>query len=87
LISMYDPSGDPVRREIWLVKNPIEHRSLLVLSGKHGVFLPIPNDRRSLDELANNLGTNSDREVRYAFVGDMFPWPAKPEHLLDPPTA
>jgi hypothetical protein len=36
---MYVPDGDPDRREIWIVKKPVERQSLLVMSGRHGVFL------------------------------------------------
>jgi HNH endonuclease len=83
-LSMYDPNGNPGRRELWVVKEPAEHRSLLVISGRHGVFLPLPNDPRSLEELARSLGARADGPVSYAFTGDMFPWPSRPEHLLDP---
>jgi len=83
LLSMYDPKGDPDRHELWAIKQPTEQRSLLVISGRHGVFLPVPNDPRSLEELARSLG-RADEPVRYAFTGDMFPWPSRPEHLLDP---
>jgi HNH endonuclease len=84
LLSMYDPNGDPGRHEIWAIKQPTEHRSLLVIYGQQGVFLPIPNDPRSLDELARSLGAHTGELVRYAFTGDIFPWPSRPEHLLDP---
>jgi HNH endonuclease len=84
LLSMYDPNGDPGRHEIWAIKQPTEHRSLLVISGQQGVFLPVPNDPRSLEELARSLGARANEPVHYAFIGDMFPWPSRPEHLLDP---
>ena len=82
---MYNPDGDPDRREIWIIKRPAEHQSLLVVAGRHGVFLPLPNDPRSLDELARSLGTSEEGPISYSFTGDMFPWPSKPEYLLDPP--
>lgn len=84
LLSVYDPNGDTGRHEIWAIKQPTEHRSLLVISGQQGVFLPVPNDPRSLEELARSLGARADEPVHYAFTGDMFPWPSRPEHLLDP---
>lgn len=84
LLSMYNPNGDPGRHELWVVKQPIEHKSLLVISGRHGVFLPLPDDPRSLDDLARSLGARTDEPVHYTFVGDMFPWPKKPEYILDP---
>lgn len=51
LLSMYDPNGDPGRHEIWTIKQPTEHRSLLVIAGQQGMFLPIPNDPRTLRNL------------------------------------
>jgi len=84
-LSMYIPDGDPGRREIWVVKEPAERRSLLVLSGRHGVFLPLPDDNRTLSQLADSIGTHTAGPVRHVFTGDMIPWPPGPEHLLDPP--
>ncbi len=84
LLSMYDPNGDPDRRELWAIRRPIEHRSLLIIWGRHGVFLPVPNDPRSLEELARSLGARASEPVSYSFTGDMFPWPSRPEHMLDP---
>ncbi len=84
-LSMYAPDGDPGRREIWVVKEPTEYRSLLVVAGQHSVFLPLPDDPRSLAELAGSLGAPAEGPVTYAFTGTVFPWPSEPEHLLDPP--
>src|SRR5262249_14702019 len=83
-LSMYIPDG-PDRREIWVVKKPAERQSLLVLSGRHGVFLPLPGDNRTLSQLADSIGAHTAGPVRHAFTGDMIPWPLGPEHLLDPP--
>jgi hypothetical protein len=84
-LSMYAPDGDPSRREIWVIKEPSEYQSLLVVAGQHSVFLPLPNDSRSLAELASSLGAPAEGPVTYAFTGTVFPWPSRPEHLLDPP--
>jgi hypothetical protein len=83
-LSVYIPDGDPDRREIWVVKKPAERQSLLVISGQHGVFLPLPNDHRSLAELADSIGGNTPGPVMHDFTGDMIQWPPGPEHLLDP---
>jgi hypothetical protein len=83
LLSMYDPNGDPARHEIWAIKQPTEHRSLLVISGQQGVFLPLANDPRSLEDLARSLGARTDEPVHYTFTGDMFDWASRPEHLID----
>ncbi|HEX6353601.1 HNH endonuclease, partial [Actinophytocola sp.] len=42
LLSMYDPKGDPNRKQVWLVKEPVGQRSLLVAWGRQIVFLPAP---------------------------------------------
>lgn len=84
-LSMYVPEWDHDRREIWVVKKPIQRQSLLVRSGRHGVFLPLPNDRRSIAELADSIEGHAEGPVRYDVTGDMIPWPSGPEHLLDPP--
>jgi hypothetical protein len=84
-LSTYVPDGDPDRREIWVIKKPAERRSLLVMCGQHGVFLPLPNDPRNLTELAESVaGPDMSGPVRRDYVGDMIPWPSRPEHLLDP---
>jgi hypothetical protein len=83
-LSMYIPDGDPRRREIWVVKKPAEHQCLLVLCGRHGVFLPLPNDHRNLSQLADSIGGHAQGPVRHAITGDMIPWPSGPVHLLDP---
>jgi HNH endonuclease len=84
-LSMYIPDGDPDRREIWIVKKPAERQSLFVLSGRHGVSLPLPGDSRTLAQLADSIGADTAGPVRHSFTGDMIPWPCGPEHLLDPP--
>jgi HNH endonuclease len=86
-LSMYNPQADPDRHELWIIKQPAEHQSLLAVWGQHGVFLPLPNDTRSVEELARSLGADGDQPVHYAFTGDMLPWPSGPEHLLDPSPA
>lgn len=84
LLSMYIPDIDIGRHEVWVVKTPAEHQSLLVIWGGHGVFLPLPNDPRSLEELARSLGVRTDGPVSYSITGTILPWPSRPRHLLDP---
>jgi hypothetical protein len=60
-LSMYIPGGDPDRRDIWVVKEPAGRRSLLVLSGRHGVFLPFAGDPRTLSQLADSIGAQPRR--------------------------
>jgi hypothetical protein len=84
LLYMYDAGRAPGRHEVWVVRAPAEHRSLLVVWGGHGVFLPLPKDPRSLEELARSLGVRADGPVHYSITGTMIPWPSRPQYLLDP---
>jgi hypothetical protein len=83
-LSMYIPEGDADRREIWIVKRPAEYQSVLVVWGRHGIFLPLPNDPRDLESFARELGAPAGQPVTFSFTGDSFAWPSGPEHLLDP---
>jgi len=84
LLGMDIPDISSGRHEVWVVKAPAEHQSLLVIWGGHGVFLPLPNDPRTLEELARSLGARTDGPVHFSISGTMFSWPSRPEHLLDP---
>jgi hypothetical protein len=77
-LSMYAPDGDLGRREIWVIKEPAEYQSLLVVAGQHGVFLPLPDDPRSLAELAGSLNIPAEGPATYAFTGAVSPWPSTP---------
>lgn len=66
-----------------MIKQPDEHQGLLVVWGQQGMFLPLPNDQRSLNELSRDLGARTDEKVHYSFTGDMLAWPTRPLHLLD----
>lgn len=83
-LSTYIPEGNADRREIWIIKQPAEHRSILVVWGRHGVFLPLPNDPRDLESFAHGLGASTGQPVTFSLTGDSFAWPSRPEHLLDP---
>ncbi len=83
-LSMCIPDSEADRRELWLVREPARLQSLLVMAGQHGVFLPLPNDHRTLSELASSVGPGTDGPVKLAVTGGVFPWPAGPTHLLDP---
>jgi hypothetical protein len=83
LLSSYNPAGDPERHELWVIKKPTKHRSVLVIYGRQAVFLPLWSDPRTLDELAQDIGSKEDGPVHYAFTGDMFHWPSEAMYLLD----
>lgn len=48
---------------------------------------PVLNDPRSLRELARSLGARTASQFATPFKGDMYPWPSRPAHLLDPAPA
>ncbi|MEV0758119.1 HNH endonuclease [Streptosporangium sp. NPDC050280] len=83
IVSATDPSWEGLR-ELWLIQHPSEHRSLLVIADGHGVFLPLPGDRRTLEELAQGLDIQPGQTRGYKY--DYLPiiWPTGPLHLLDP---
>lgn len=83
-LTVDDPDGEDERRVIWLIEEPVEHRSVLVLFGQHGVFLPVPDDARTLAQVADALAVDQPGGVSYSFTGKKFAWPAGPQHLLDP---
>jgi hypothetical protein len=66
-LSLYAPDGDPGRLEIWVIREPAEYQSLLVVAGRHSVFLPLPDDSRSIAELASGLGAPAEGPFTCAF--------------------
>lgn len=83
-LNMHIPDADQSRKEVWVIKKPIEHHSLLFIWGSQRIFLPAPNDTTSLEELSQRLNTRSAGPVHYSFSGDILSWPSRPEHVLDP---
>jgi hypothetical protein len=64
LLSMYDPNGDPGRHEAWAIKQPTEHRSLLVISGQQGVFcLSLMTRGASKNSLAASVLAQTSRSA------------------------
>lgn len=89
ILSMTDPDAGPTRRELWVIKEPFEKRSLVVACGAHLVFLPVLRDSRTLNEQSQALVGDHDTSQRasFSFVGDRYRWPTKPYYSLDPTPA
>jgi hypothetical protein len=85
VLSVYDPNGDIKRRELWIAGQADGCQVLLVIIGQNIIFLPSWDDSRTLGELADSLGSESEGPIRPEFFGRMLPWPSRPLHLLDPP--
>lgn len=84
-LSLYEPTADPLRREVLIVEEPDEQRSVVISIGRRLIFLPAIDGPRSLDELADALGSHhTARRLQYSFFGKRLPWPRKPQYLLDP---
>lgn len=86
VLSLWDPTADPQRREVWVVKEPVELRSVMVVYGGHQVFLPVLNDSRTLIELSQAIVGRRDisQPARMSIVGDSYTWPLKPSYSFDP---
>lgn len=82
---LHEPSADPLRREVHIVEEPSEQRSVVISIGRRLIFLPSIDDSRPLDELARALGVQqTSRRVQFSFSGKRLPWPRKPQYFLDP---
>ncbi|MEV0453717.1 HNH endonuclease [Catellatospora methionotrophica] len=84
-LSLYEPTADPLRREVIIIEEPSEQRSVVIRIGRQLIFLPPIDGQRSLVELADALGSHhTSRRVQYSFSGKRLPWPHRPQYLLDP---
>ncbi|MFI6395715.1 HNH endonuclease [Nonomuraea sp. NPDC050540] len=84
ILSAYDAERDPHGRQIWIVQQEHGRECLLVAAGQHMVFLPGPEDFRTLEEVSASIGARANEELRYSLSGKLLPWPSGPLHLLDP---
>jgi hypothetical protein len=85
ILSMTHPDGDPTRREIWIIREPIERRCVMVVLGQRRVLLPLPDDNRSLEDLSHAWVGDHDitQPARFSANGVQFAWPDKPMYSLD----
>ncbi|MBL7500983.1 hypothetical protein I6A84_26505 [Frankia sp. CNm7] len=75
---------DDDRRELSIVEELAECRSLLSVWGTEGIFLPLRLDSRGLDDLPRRVSGEAAGRVNFTFNGKKRPWLASPEHWLDP---
>lgn len=68
-----------------LVETPEDIRSVLVIMGQYGVFLPGLWEPLSCNDLAHALGqrAESDSRLNVRLDGQEVPWPSRPRYLLD----
>jgi hypothetical protein len=83
-IAFFDPDGPRERRQLLVVQEPTQMRSLAVVLGRHTVFLPWVTEPKPFDELAATLQWYSalpgpQREC----VRKHVPWPTEPRYALD----
>jgi hypothetical protein len=83
-LSFFDAAASPNRRQMLIVEEPAEMRSLAVALGRHTVFLPCPVESRSLDEISAGLAWYSEQPIsRRRCTRKQVPWPAEPQYALD----
>ena len=81
---MVDPDAPQDRRQLLVVQEPDELRSLAVRLGRHTVFLPGPERPQPFETLSAALARFSELPTpRPQLVGKQIPWPTKPLYALD----
>ena len=83
-LDVLDLGAPAERRQLLVVREPTELRSLAVALGGYTVFLPWIEDPQPFEDLAAALkrlfGTVT---LRVYFSGKEIPWPAEPRYALD----
>jgi hypothetical protein len=83
-LSFFDPTAPSGRRQLLIVEEPDEMRSLAVGFGRHTVFLPWVAEPRSVDEIADGLARYSALPAsRRQCTRKQLPWPNEPQYALD----
>jgi HNH endonuclease len=83
-LSFFDPAAASGRRQLLIVEEPAEMRSLAVVLGRHTVFLPWVAEPKSMDEIAAGLAWYSALPAsRRRCTRKQIPWPAEPQYILD----
>jgi hypothetical protein len=96
-LALRDPGASPERRQLLIVQEPPELRSLAVVLGRYTVFLPSPADPQPFEALSTALAqfpvvpTSPPQLARkkISWAGKQVPWPDEPLYILDrqPPAA
>lgn len=83
-IEFFDPAAPRECRQLLVVQEPAEMRSLAVVLGRHTVFLPWATEPKSFDELAAALEWYSALPASHRqCVRKRIPWPSEPRYALD----
>ncbi len=83
---MVDPAAPRQRRQLLIVQEPHNLRSLAVVLGRHMVFLPGLEDPQPFQTLAAALAERSataTASLRLELAGKQIPWPTEPVYALD----
>lgn len=73
------PSKNPHLRRVGLVVSPEDCTSLVLVMGRHAVFLPLPTSPPNVYENLQAIGN----DPALLAVDTSFSWPHEPLHLLD----
>jgi hypothetical protein len=83
-LGMIDEHAPADRRQLLLVREPAELRSLAVAIGQHTIFLPAFEDPRPFEATAAALGARAAAPgPRPRLLGAEVPWPTEPRYALD----
>jgi hypothetical protein len=90
-LALFEPDASPERRQLLIVQEPHELRSLAVVLDRYTVFLPSPEDPQPFEALSTALAqfpvapTSPPQLARkkISWAGKQIPWPAEPLYILD----
>lgn len=88
VLGMIEPSAAASRREVMIVDEPAECRSVVVRIAQRTIFLPAIDSTRTVADLAESLAAykpSANGLVHFDFSGWHVPWPTKPMYALDQP--
>jgi hypothetical protein len=82
-LDMIDCDAPADRRQLLVIREPVELRSLAVSIGQHTLFLPAPDEPRPFQTIAEELGELAAAVRRPRLLGAEVPWPTEPQYALD----
>jgi hypothetical protein len=84
-LALRDSNSPRDRRQLLVVDEPADLRSLAVVIGRYTVFLPSWLEPQPVDTLAAAVAARSASSDpdRFQWVGKQIPWPSKPMYTLD----
>jgi HNH endonuclease len=83
-LAMVNLTAPQDRRQMLLVREPHELRSLAVVLGRYTVYLPGLEDPQPFEDLSAALARlSAQKPPRPQLVGGQIPWPTEPRYALD----